>query len=98
MFRLSAALLDAPTTLTGALWWVSVSSAPRVTTVETPSELAISMMTSQNVRQRSLGSTPSTVITGRPSSTSPMRTSGVGQSIFRSPSTTCTLGRTEAKS
>ena len=91
-------MLEAPTTFTGALWWVSVSSAPSVTTVETPSDSAISMITSQNVRQRRRGSTPSTVTTGRPLSTSPMRTSGVGQSIFRSPSTTCTLGRTEAKS
>ena len=90
--------MEAPTTLTGALWWVSVSSAPSVTTVETPSVLAISMMTSQNVRQRSRGSTPSSVITVRPSSASPIRMSGVGQSIWRSPSTTCTLGRTEAKS
>ena len=53
---------------------------------------------SEKVRQRSLGSIPKTVISGRPSSSSPTLTSFTGQSILLSSPSSRTFGRTDAKS
>ena len=43
---------------TGRLWATSAISAPRVTTISTPSPSAASAMPSEKVRQRRFGSVP----------------------------------------
>ena len=88
-----------PLTGTGRVCGVSASSAPRVTTISTPSSRATPSSSWQNARQRMVGSMPCTSTTSRVASG--MRATEirvVGQVIVRTPSSMTTSGRLTWKS
>ncbi len=89
-----------PLTGTGRVCGVSPSSAPRITTISTPSSCAKPSSSWQNERQRMLGSIPriSTMsrVFGSVTRTTDSRV--VGQVIRRTPSSIHTVGRLTWKS
>ena len=89
-----------PLTGTGRVCGVSPSSAPRTTTISTPSSWAKPRISLQNERQRMLGSMPRTSTRSRGLSP-PTRTTDsrvVGQVILRTPPSSHTVGRLTWKS
>ncbi|KYG52812.1 hypothetical protein AWI43_26940 [Streptomyces sp. WAC04657] len=89
-----------PLTGTGRVCGVSPSSAPRITTISTPSSCAKASSSLQKERQRIEGSIPRTRTRSRGLSP-PTRTTEslvVGQVIFRTPLSRKTVGRFTWKS
>ena len=85
---------------TGRLWGTSASSAPSVTTIPTSSSVAAWRTVSVKRRQRSEGSTPSSITRSRSApGTEAAEMEFSGQSISRVwPSLRRTVGRTAVKS
>lgn len=89
-----------PLTGTGRVCGVSPSSAPRMTTISTPSSCAKARISLQNERQRIEGSIPRTSTRSR-GFAPPIRTTEsrvVGQVILRTPFSSHTVGRLTWKS
>ena len=86
---------DVPVTGTGRVCGESASSAPRVTTISTPSSWQTPRISSANGFQRMFGSMPRMSTTSRPTSGSRAKeTRVVGQVTSRRPSSpTETVGR-----
>src|SRR4051812_12763841 len=88
-----------PVMRTGRLCGVSVSSAPKVIAISAPTAVATSSTAVQNVRHLSCGSTPCRKTTSRrPLGSGAAENWFVGQSMWRTPSTSRTWGRVEVKS
>lgn len=89
-----------PLTGTGRVCGVSPSSAPRMTTISTPSSCAKPRISLQNDRHRMDGSMPRTSTRSR-GLAPPIRTTDsrvVGHVIFRTPLSSHTVGRLTWKS
>ena len=89
-----------PLTGTGRVCGVSPSSAPRITTISTPSSWAKPRISLQNERQRMDGSMPRTSTRSRGLSPVTRTTDSrvVGQVILRTPPSIHTVGRLTWKS